>query len=283
MKFLIITPAKNEAEYIEGLIESMMQQDLLPQRWVIVDDGSTDGMPEIVERYAAELPWLTLIRKSNSTEARSGGSKVVRAFNEGYSRYEQEPHDVVMKLDADLILPSDYLSSLREAFEADTQLGLCGGYCVIPIDGGWEPEAAMADHVRGALKAYRKDCFFEIGGLTETWNWDGIDGMQAMHKGWNVKTIEKAVKHLRPTSAAYEPLQHAYRSGEEAYRTGSDLGLAIIRAAFKVKVKPLFKNSIQYLKGYWGARKRKEPKVVDASLQQFIRRHTYRRIISLNR
>lgn len=283
MKFLIISPAKNESEYIRDLIESMMAQDLLPAKWVIVDDGSSDGMGEIVESYAEKLPWLELVRKSSSSEQRSGGSKVVRAFNEGYELSKHIEHDVVMKLDADLILPTDYLSSLAAAFEVDKTLGLCGGYCEIPTADGWEREHSVPHHVRGALKAYRRDCFYEIGGLVETWNWDGIDGMQAMHKGWTVKTIEKAVKHMRPTSAAYEPLQHSFRSGEEAYRTGNDFGLVLIRALFKLKSKPFLKNSIQYIKGFWAARKRKEPKVVDPSLELFIRKYTYKRILYLNR
>lgn len=283
MKFLIITPAKNEAEYIEGLIRSMILQEIQPVRWVIVDDGSTDGMSDVVAPYAEKYDWIHLEKRDSSSEQRSGGSKVVRTFYHGYELAKHLDHDVVMKLDADLTLPADYLVSLAAEFQADKELGLCGGYCVIPKGELWEREESASHHVRGALKAYRKDCYEEIGGIKETWNWDGLDNMMIMHLGWKVKTIEKAVKHHRPTSAAYDPVKHAYRSGVEAYRTGNDLGLTMIRSLFKIKSKPYLRNSMEYMKGFLAAWKNREPKVVDRSLERFIRRFNYRRIFTLNR
>ena len=282
MRFLIITPAKNEGAYIEGLIKSMISQTLQPTKWVIVDDGSTDGMDDLVQRYALEHDFIELVRKSSTAEARSGGSKVVRAFYTGYEHYKHIDHDVVMKLDGDLTLPSDYLESLAFEFNTDPQLGLCGGYCAIPVNGKWVAETNAEHHVRGALKAYRTSCFKDIGGFTETWNWDGIDTMSTLHKGWHIKVINKEVKHHRPTSAAYDPVQHAYKSGIEAYRTGNDLGLALIRAIFKIRSRPFFISGYQYLKGYLTASFRNEPKVVDKELQTFIRKFTYKRVLSLN-
>ena len=283
MKFLIISPAKNEGEYIEGLIRSMILQDKLPEAWVIVNDGSTDDMAEKIKPFTEKYDWIHLINRDSAHEVRSGGSKVVRAFYHGYNLFKDTDHDVVMKLDGDLTLPSDYLSSLEHEFKSDKWLGLCGGYCVIPNeDGAWQRERSLAHHVRGALKAYRKEAFQEMGGITETWNWDGLDNMKIMHAGWKVKVIEKSVKHHRPTSAAYEPKQHAYRSGVEAYRTGSDLGLALIRSAFKIASKPYLANSYQYIKGYLAAKRNNEPKVVDAALERFIRKFNYQRILSLD-
>jgi len=283
MRFLIITPAKNEGEYIGGLIESMAAQEKLPERWVIVDDGSTDDTVAIIQSHQKKLPWLFLEQKENKGEVRSGGSKVVRAFYHGFDRHQDIDHDVVMKLDADLTLPLDYLSRMQNEFEKDGSLGICGGYCMVPTEDGWHREAQSSHHVRGALKAYRKECFDAIGGITETWNWDGLDNMMAMQKKWTVRNIESAVKHHRPTTAAYEPVQHAYRSGVEAYRMGSDLPLALLRSAFKLHTSPILKNSVHYLKGFLDARRRKEPKVVDEQLARFIRRFTYQRILTLDR
>jgi glycosyltransferase involved in cell wall biosynthesis len=283
MRFLIITPAKNEAQYLSGLIESMAAQTTLPAKWVIVDDGSTDETVSIIKEYQKKYTWLYLEEKNTPQEQRSGGSKVVRAFYHGYEKHKDCAHDVVMKLDADLTLPSNYLERISDEFREDKSLGICGGYCVIPSNGSWQKEESATHHVRGALKAYNAQCFTDIGGITETWNWDGIDGMTAMHKGWTVRNIDLAVKHHRPTTAAYEPTQHAYRSGVEAYRTGNDLMLTLIRGAFKLKSAPFVKNSIQYIKGFMDARKRKEPKVVDEALAKFIKQFTYKRILSLKR
>lgn len=283
MRFLIITPAKNEGEYIEGLIISMIAQEIKPAAWVIVDDGSTDNMVEIIEKYAASHPWIKVMKKDSSAEERSGGAKVVRAFNRGYAAFKQVEHDVVMKLDADLTLPDNYLKELTQAFRSDDALGLCGGYCAIEKNGHWEPEVTAAHHVRGALKAYSKRCFQAIGGLKETWNWDGLDIMMVMHGGWKVKVLELMVKHHRPTSAAYEPVQHAFRSGQEAYRTGDDYGLALIRSLFKSKQRPYLKCGMAYMKGYVQARNLRTERVVSTELAAFIRRFQYKRILSLNR
>lgn len=279
MRYLIITPAKNEGEYIGGLIESMAAQDLLPERWVIVDDGSTDDTVSIVEHYQQRYEWLHLEQKETVSEERSGGSKVVRAFYHGYERHRAEPHDILMKLDADLTLPTDYLRRIAEEFVAEPTLGICGGYCMIPTDEGWERELSNPEHVRGALKAYRRECFAAIGGITETWNWDGLDNLMAMHGHWTVRNIDLAVKHHRPTTAAYEPLQHAYRSGVEAYRTGNDLGLTLLRSIARLKDQAGHKASWRYLSGYLTAWRQREPKVVDKELGRFIRRHTYKRIL----
>lgn len=279
MDILVITPAKNEANYIEGLIESMLGQSLRPKKWIIVDDGSTDGMDVIVERYVEEYDFIELIRKENRAENRTGGSKVVRAFYTGYDKYKNIKHDIIVKLDGDLTLPTDYFESVVNAFEANPKLGLCGGYCAIPDGDQWKAEANADHHVRGALKAYRRTCFEDIEGFVETWNWDGIDTMHTMHKGWNIEVLDKEVKHHRPTSAAYDPITHAFKSGEEAYRTGNDLFISLIRAAYKLKTRPYFTCSVEYLKGYLGAYLRKEPKVVDKELQTFIRRFTYKRVL----
>lgn len=281
MKILVITPAKNESQFIQGLIESMVRQSLRPTKWVIVDDGSTDGMADIIRAAMTHHPFIEILSKDTVNETRSGGSKVVRAFNEGYSQFCHLPHDIVVKLDGDLTLPDDYFESIADAFSSDDRLGLCGGYCAIPFEGGWKKERNAPHHVRGALKAYRRTCFEDIGGLTETWNWDGIDTMQILHKGWSIKVLDKEVKHHRPTSAAYDPVSHAFRSGAEAYRTGNDLGITCIRALMKLKVRPYVRCSVEYLNGYINAWWRNEPKVVDPELQTFIRRFAYKRVLKL--
>jgi glycosyltransferase involved in cell wall biosynthesis len=281
MRILVITPAKNESAYIAGLIDSMLNQRLRPTKWIIVDDGSTDGMTEIVQQAAEANDFIELVQKNNHGEERTGGSKVVRAFNTGYEKFKHIEHDVVVKLDGDLTLPTDYFECIVQAFNENPELGLCGGYCVVPDGSDWIREANAPHHVRGALKAYRKDCFDSIGGLTETWNWDGIDTMQIMHAGWHIRVIEKEVKHHRPTSAAYDPISHAFKSGREAYRTGNDLGITLIRSILKLKSGPAPQCTLKYLQGYLKAAISREPKVVDRELQTFIRRFAYKRVLKL--
>lgn len=282
MRFLVITPARNEADFIRNTIKSMVSQKLKPALWVIVNDGSTDDMAEIVESYTAQYSWIKLINKQTSQEKRTGGSKVVRAFYHGYSLFKNTEHDVVVKLDADLTLPEDYFQKVSEEFETNKKVGLCGGYCMIDKGGEMIREHSHNYHVRGALKAYRKECWEAIGGFKETWNWDGIDGMHAMYKGWKVKVLDLPVIHHRPTSAAYEPKNHAFKSGFEAYRTGNDLFLTLIRSIFRLKSKPFIIGSAYYIKGFLAAKRSNEQKIVDEGLARFIRRFTYKRLLKLN-
>ena len=282
MKFLVITPAKNEAAYIRNTIQTMVRQKLKPACWVIVNDGSTDDMAEIVSSYTAQYPWIKLINKATSSEKRTGGSKVVRAFYYGFERFQNIDHDVVVKLDADLSLPENYFEEIANTLKNNPKVGLCGGYCVVKKNGELQRELSHSFHVRGALKAYRKECWQDIGGFKETWNWDGIDGMHAMYKGWKIKVLDLPVVHHRPTSAAYDPLSHAYKSGFEAYRTGNDIFLTLIRAISRLKNKPFLLASAYYLKGYFDALRSREERVVDEGLARFIRRFTYKRLLKLN-
>ncbi len=281
MKFLVVTPAKNEGAFIRMTIESVIGQTLQPKLWVIVDDGSTDNTASIVQEYVEKHCWIKLIKKTTSNEVRTGGSKVVRAFYTGYEKFKDVDHDVIMKMDADLTLPKNYFHEVSREYSQNPKVGLCGGYCVIEKNGELIKEHSADFHLRGALKAYRTETFKEIGGFMETWSWDGIDGMMAMHKGWKIKILDLPVVHHRPTSAAYEPKQHALKSGKEAYRTGSDIGLTLVRTLLRIKDKPKIIAAFYYLRGFLHALLSSEERIVDKDLARFIRKFHYRRIINL--
>ena len=84
LAYVLVTPAHNEAALIERTIQSVIAQTLLPRRWIIVSDGSTDGTDDIVRRYQAGRPWLELVRLPPRT-TRDFAAKV-RAFNAGYEQ-----------------------------------------------------------------------------------------------------------------------------------------------------------------------------------------------------
>lgn len=281
MKFLIITPAKNEAEFIEKTICSMIAQTLRPILWVIVNDGSTDKTYDIVKRYADRYPWITVINKLNTTEARSGGPKVVNAFNTGHKAFCDVQHDVIVKLDADLTLPVNYFGQVADCFLKNPEVGMCGGYCVVSKRGKLVREHSASYHLRGALKAYRQKCFQDIGGLQPIWAWDGIDGMMAMYHGWKIKILELPVIHHRPTSAAYDALVHSRKSGFEAFRTRSGFFLSVLRSLIRIKQQPFLLNMLYYMAGYFEAWWRNESRLVSTELGRFIRRFHYKRIFQL--
>lgn len=133
-------------------------------------------------------------------------------------------------------------------------------------------------HLRGAIKAYRKECFEGIGGLQEIWNWDGLDEKKAMYLGWKIKILPLAVIHHRVTTSAYNPIVHSFRGGKEKYREGDDLILALIRSLVRIKRRPFLILGISFFVGYLYSLLTRPTKHVDRDLQKFIRKFHYNRI-----
>lgn len=207
-----------------------------------------------------------------------GGGKVVRAFYSGYKTIKEHDYEFIVKLDADLYLPNNYFEKVAAAFQEDSNIGLCGGYCVEKKNGKLIKARTARDHIRGAIKAYRKQCFEEIGGLQEIWNWDGLDEMRAIYLDWKIKILPLAVIHHRVTTSAYNPIIHSFRSGKEKYREGDDFILALIRSLVRVKRRPFLILGISFFVGYLYSLLTRPTKHVDRDLQKFIRKFHYNRI-----
>src|SRR4051812_12369792 len=124
LKYVLITPAKNEAAFIEQTIRSVIRQTALPVKWVIVSDGSTDGTDEIVKPYAAQYEWIQLLRMPDRTERDFAGK--VGAFNAGYARVRDLNYDVIGNLDGDITVEPDYFAFLLEKFQVIPDLGVAG-------------------------------------------------------------------------------------------------------------------------------------------------------------
>ena len=204
MKIAIIIPAYNEKEHIKSCLTSLFNQSYQASKILVVDDGSTDNTASIVKSLCHKHSSLDLVSKEKSF-SHQPGSKIVEAFNYGLKHLNLD-FDVVCKFDADLVFPSNYLENPQDTFSNNTNLGLYGGFCTILKQGTWQIEQLTnADHLRGALKAYRKECFTDINGLVPAMGWDTIDEMKARFRGWQVQTnAELLVKHLKPTGQNYK-------------------------------------------------------------------------------
>ena len=277
-RYVIITPARNEERYITHTLNSVCKQTLTPHQWIIVDDGSSDKTPSIVYGYAKRNPWIKLIKNNTFDEKRAGGPKVVRAFYDGYYTITERNYDFIVKLDADLTLPHNYFEVVAKCFQANTKVGLCGGYCVNEKNGKLTKEKTASYHVRGAFKAYRKECFDDIGGLKQVWDWDGLDQMTAMYLGWEIRVLPLAVIHYRETSKEYNRILHSFRSGKEYYKMGHDLFLGLVKSIVLVAKRPFFLRGIFFLIGFLVACAKKENRIVDNGLAKFIRKFQYDRI-----
>lgn len=282
MKYYVVTPAKNEEQFIKFTLDALIKQTLKPIKWIIIDDGSTDGTKAIVEEYQRENPWIEIISIDNKQEKKLYGSKVVRAFNVGYKLIKNEEYDFIVKLDADLSFPPDYFEKIANAFTGNSKLGICGGY-IVEKENDFETKVSRYPRVQGAIKSVRTKCFNDIGGFIEENGWDGLDLLNALYLGWEIENIPVNVIHHRMETAEYRSLNFFYNNGVTHYRQGNDLFLTLIRGLFMLNKKPLLLVSLSYLRGYIKAAISKQPKLVDKGLAKFIRAYHYKRLFSFKR
>ena len=281
-KYIIITPVKNEEKFIIYTLDTVTSQTVLPEEWIVVDDGSSDNTTGIVEKYISKYDWISLIKLNTKEEQRMGGNKVVRAFNAGYEFIKKSDWDFIVKLDGDLSLPDDYFEKIFSAFAENEKLGICGGMILNKYsDNLMILEETDLYHVRGALKTIRRRCWDAIGGFKEVWAWDGLDIMEARFRGWDTKSIEVKVIHHRPTSSAYNPIKQSFRNGYESYKFGNDLILTLIRSLVRMKRKPYFITGLAFSFGFLISMLKREPMVVSKDLARFIRKFNYARLSKL--
>ncbi len=272
MEYYIIIPAHNEEAFLTDTLNSVLGQSLLPKKVIVVNDNSNDGTEGIIDCFVKKSSILEKLNTSSSNE-HMPGSKVVNAFNKGLKLIDDQ-YDFIVKLDADLILPLDYFEKIAKAFNHSPKTGLAGGFVYeMNAKEEWKLNHPMnKKHVRGAFKAYSKDCFKSIGGLKSAMGWDTLDELLVQYHGFEVETIDSLkVKHLRPTGKAYNPKAKLLQ-GKAMYTMDYGFLLTLIaslKMAFK-QGKPiaLYHN----LKGYLNAKTRKVPLLVTKDEGKFIRK-----------
>lgn len=272
MNYYIVIPAHNEQDFISLTLQSLVTQTLLPKKVVIVNDNSTDDTAQIVLTFAKEHPFISLVEKKSSV-IHLPGSKVIQAFNAGLATLDDN-YDVMMKADADLIFPANYFETISEHFQSDPTIGMVGGFCYIEKNGDWILENLTdKDHIRGALKAYRKAAFKEIGGLKAQMGWDTVDELLCKFYSWKVVTDASLhVKHLKPTGANYNKTAR-YKQGEAFYTLGYGFLITAIASAKLsfMKKKPLL--FFDYIQGFLKAQSAKIPLMVTTEQAKFIRNY----------
>lgn len=277
MNYYIVIPAHNEEEFISLTLESLISQTHLPKKVVIVNDNSTDSTAEIVLAFAKDNPFITLVEKKSSA-IHLPGSKVIQAFQKGFESLDED-YDVIVKLDADLIFPNNYFETITKHFNSDPTIGMVGGFCYIEKNGEWILENLTdKDHIRGALKAYRRETFEQIGGLKPQMGWDTVDELLCKFYNWKVVTdASLKVKHLKPTGANYNKTAR-YKQGEAFYTLGYGFWITSIASAKLsfMKKKPLL--FFDYIQGFLKAKSEKKPLMVTPEQAKFIRSYRLKKM-----
>jgi len=284
MNYVLITPARNEADYIELTIQSMIAQTKPPLKWVIVSDGSTDSTDDIVKKYLQTYPWIELVRTPERKERHFAGK--VMAFNAGYEKVKHLSYDIIGNLDADLSFDKDYFEFLLSKFIENPKLGVAGTPFV--EDGKhYDFRFASTDHVSGACQLFRKECFEEIGGYVPI-KGGGIDWTAittARMKGWTTRTFtDKVCNHHRKIGTEGSgTLMAQFKYGQKNYFLGGHPLWHLSRSIFQMKNKPYIIGGILLLWGYlWASIKRME-RPISPELMRFYRAEQMQRLKNIFR
>lgn len=270
LKYVLITPARNEEAFIEGTIRSVVNQTVLPMKWVIVSDGSTDSTDDIVKQYLPGHPWLELVRTPERKERHFAGK--VMAFNAGYDNVKHLDYDIIGSLDADISFDSEYFGFLLGKFVQYHDLGVAG----TPFregDSQYDYRFSRKEHVSGACQLFRRKCFEEIGGYIPIKE-GAIDltaVVSARMKGWRTETFtEKYCVHHRTMGTAKSNVYKAlFISGYGDYRMGVHPLWQLCRSIYQMTRKPLLLGGSILLIGYLWAVAKRAPKPVSKEFVDF--------------
>jgi glycosyltransferase involved in cell wall biosynthesis len=280
-RILIVSPAKDEAAYIERTIRTLESQTHRPALWVIVDDGSSDRTGEIADEAARRHDWIRVLHRPQGGPRRVGPG-VIEAFYDGLAQADLGSFDYVCKLDADLELPPDYFAELLRRFDADPRLGTASGKCFLPVDGRLVPERTGDEFSHGVAKLYRRECFEEIGGFVREVMWDGIDCHRCRMLGWKaVSYPDEALRivHLRLMGSSFRSIYHGrMRWGRGQYFMGTHPVYLLGIAAYRLLERPWVLGGLCILAGYVGAGLRRLPRYGDSAFRRHLQRWQLREL-----
>jgi glycosyltransferase involved in cell wall biosynthesis len=274
MRYVLITPARNEEAYIEKTLRSVVSQTVMPEQWVIVDDASTDSTAQLVENYVRDYPWIELVRRTQRSER--SFSRKVDAFNAGLQRLGSREFEVIGNLDADLSFDPEYLEFLMDKFAEDPKLGVAGTPFV---ENGYDSARDSFEgenHVAGGCQLFRRQCFEEIGGYigNPAGGIDWIAVTTARMKGWKTCSFpEKRFHHYRSLGTAERGIVASLFSyGEKDYYLGGSPVWELFRVCYRSAKHPFIIGGLALLAGYCWAALRRTKRPISPELMRFHRR-----------
>lgn len=281
--YVLITPARNEADYIEKTILSVIAQTVKPLRWVIVSDGSTDATDTIVERYLGDHPWLELVKLAPRKE-RNFAAKV-HAFNAGFERVKALPYQVIGNIDGDVSFEADYMEFLLGKFESTPKLGVAGTHYIEGDFHSFRDSYINVQHVNGQVQMFRRACFGDIGGYVPI-KGGGIDWVAvttARMKGWMTYSYSERVFHHHRAmgTAGGGVLQARFHYGKKDYFLGGHPLWQVFRGTFQMVKQPYIVGGMALIAGYLWCWIRGQERAVSAPLMAFHRSEQLARLKGL--
>jgi poly-beta-1,6-N-acetyl-D-glucosamine synthase len=280
--YVIITPARNEAQFIELTLRSVVTQTILPMKWVIVSDGSTDGTDDIVGKYVADNPWIELLRMPERTERHFAGK--VHAFNAGYAQVKDLNPNVIINLDGDVSIEPDHFQFLLSKFAENPELGVWGA----PFREGsqqYDYRFSNIENVWGGCQLFRRECYESIGGYVPVKGGciDHIAVVSARMKGWKTRTFtDRVCIHHRVMGTAQQgALKARFKMGAKDYSVGNHPVWEVARALYQMTKPPFVIGGVALAAGYLWRLAQREKIPVSQDLAAFTRREQMQRLRKL--
>ena len=278
--YLLISPCRNEAEFMVSTLESVVNQSITPAKWIIVDDGSTDTTPEILQRYSDQYDFIQIVTHHNRGH-RSVGPGVIEAFYAGLDVVDLNNYQFVCKLDLDLIMPPRYFELMIKRMKNSPRLGTCSGktYFKAGESGELLPEECGDESSIGAAKFYRVSCFKQIGGFVRQVMWDGIDSHRCRLLGWiSLSWDEKEVRfvHLRPMGSSQKGiLTGRIRHGFGQYYMGTGIAYVLASTLYRLNKKPYITGALAMLWGFISSAVRRVERFDDPEMIRLMNRYQW--------
>ena len=264
----LVTPARDEAENLRRLGECLLEQTVTPFAWVIVDNGSSDETPDVARKLAQRMPWIRLLVLPGGSKA-TPGAPIVKAFRLGLEELSARP-DVIVKLDADVSMEADYFERLLGFFASDPTLGIASGACFEQTPDGWAETFVTGQHVRGAARAYRRDCLEAIWPLEERMGWDSLDGLKANVLGWDTRLLRdlRFFHHRRVGERDGGKGSRWSALGGSSHYMGYRFSYLLVRALYQARRDPA---ALRMVTSYLAATLRREPRYADLAVRRQLR------------
>jgi glycosyltransferase involved in cell wall biosynthesis len=280
--YVLISPCRDEAQYMRETLESVVGQTVRPSKWIIVDDGSTDGTSEILAEYTGRFDWITSISRKDRGR-REVGPGVVDAFYEGYNAIDISECEYLCKLDLDLKLPPRYFEILAARMAGNPRIGTCSGKAYIYERGQLVPEGHGDETSLGMSKFYRMTAFVDIGGFERQVMWDGIDCHRCRMNGWiacSWDEPELRFVHLRPEGTSQRSVYAGrMRHGYGQYYMGTGFGYVVASAIKHLGQRPILLGSMAMLWGWIWSFVLRKPRYPDIKFRTFLRRYQRRALL----
>jgi len=267
--YAVITPVRDEAGNLPRLAAALFAQTLLPARWIIVDNGSTDATPAIAAELAAEHRWITA--HAIAAESRGRGAPIVQSLTAAIALLREEGlPEIVVNVDADVSFDPDYFERLVGRFAAEPELGIASGNGCELQRGRWRARNLTGTTVWGATRAYRRECLEDVLPLEERLGWDGIDEFKANARGWRTHIVrELEFRHHRKEGERDGGWRSRVEQGQFAHYVGYRPSYVVARAGFNLLRD---RASLGLLWGYVTAATARKPGLSDEHARAYVRR-----------